>query len=105
MNEHYEMVSSLQRLFSPNTIGDIRRLKLEFLIYRLKRLLLMKESCSEAEMAMVCPLEELEGMKTLFLQMKSHPDSLDELEDGFKRIIARIESMDTQTQYHSRLSC
>ncbi len=105
MNEHYEMVSSLQRLFSPNTIGDIRRLKLEFLIYRLKRLLLMKESCSDEEMSAACPLEELEGMKTLLLQMKTRPDSLDELENGFKRIIARLESMDGTSQYQSRMSC
>ena len=105
MNEHYEMVSSLQRLFSPNTIGDIRRLKLEFLIYRLKRLLLMKESCSSTEMALLCPLEELEGMKNLFLQMKNDPESLDELEDGFKKIIARLETMDPPITYNSGLSC
>ncbi len=105
MNEHYEMVSSLQRLFSPNTIGDIRRLKLEFLIYRLKRLLLMKESCSDAEMSLACPLEELEGMKVLFLQMRSQPDTLDELEEGFKRIIARLEMMDAPAHYQSRMSC
>ena len=105
MNEHYEMVTSLQRMFSPNTIGDIRRLRLEFLIYRLKRLLLMSESCSNTEMALICPLEELEGMKSLFLQMTTHPESLDALEDGFKRIISRFESMDATMQCNSSLSC
>ncbi len=105
MNKQYEMVTTLQRLFHPNTIGDVRRLKLEFLIYRLKRLLLMKESVSADEMATLCPLEELEEMKELFGQMKSDPESLDELEEGFKRIIARLESTDLPAHFGSRLTC
>lgn len=105
MNKQYEMISTLQRMFNPNTIGDVRRLKLEFLIYRLKRLLLMRETYSFEEMEMICPMHELEELKTLFVQMKTIPDSLEQLENGFKRIIARMESLDLPTGCNSRVNC
>ena len=92
MNKQYEMVTTLQRMFHPNTIGDVRRLKLEFLIFRMKRLLLARERFGLAELERVCPMHELEELKELFNRMNALPDTLEELESGFRRIIGRMEA-------------
>jgi hypothetical protein len=105
MNKQYEMITTLQRMFHPNTIGDVRRLKLEFLIYRLKRLLLARERFSYEEMEMICPMHELEELKTLFTRMDTVPETVDQLENGFRKIIARMESLDLPNGCNSGVNC
>lgn len=105
MNKQYEMVTSLQHMFHPNTIGDVRRLKLEFLIYRLKRLLLAREQYSYEEMEMICPMHELEEMETLFARMDALPETLEQLENGFRKIIGRMDSLDPPADYITRVNC
>lgn len=105
MNKQYEMITTLQRMFHPNTIGDVRRLKLEFLIYRLKRLLLARERFSYEEMEMICPMHELEELKTLFTRMDTVPETVDQLENGFRKIIARMESLDLPSGCNSGVNC
>ena len=98
MNEQYEMVSAMQTYFGPLGVGDIRRLKLEFLLFRLKRLLLKMESCPPAEMAMLCPLKELELLTEKFGRLATDPDSIEQLEDGLKLIVHRLETIDDSMQ-------
>lgn len=105
MNKQYEMVTSLQRMFHPNTIGDVRRLKLEFLIFRLKRLLLARERFGNAEMDRVCPMRDLEELKELFTRMNSVPETLEELESGFRKIISRMESPGLLDGCNSGINC
>lgn len=97
MNKQYRFLGHLLELLRKAQFEDLVSLKLGALIYRLKYLLLKMESCNDVDMQLLCPMDELEVLRTLLAEAADAEETTlvqHEVEEWLRRIETRLEKAD-----------
>jgi hypothetical protein len=94
MNAQYELLTKMLKLLKTSDLRFTRMSRVEYLIYRIKILLLRHERCSAAELHRLCPIAALEDLHRLIVESANHDSALtlvQQLEAGLEQVALRFE--------------
>jgi hypothetical protein len=94
MSTQYEILTHMLLLLKSAELGFTRLSRTEYLIYRIKILLLKHERHSTAELNRICPVATLEHLNRLIAGVTAHDSSrgmVQQLEAELEQVIRRFE--------------
>jgi hypothetical protein len=96
MNAQYELLTKILKLLKTTELRLSRMVRVEYLIYRIKILLLRHERSSAAELNRLCPIADLEGLHRLVAESTGFDASQTlqlqlQLEESLEQIALRFE--------------
>lgn len=68
MTRQYQLATELLRLLESSRIVPSLRYRLESRIFRLKILLLQRDGCTAADLALLCPVSTLERLQAMLAE-------------------------------------
>jgi len=95
MTAQYDLLTKMLKLLKTTDLRFTRMARVEYLIYRIKILLLRHERSSTIELNQLCPIATLESLLRLITESADHEDSalalVQQLETALEQIALRFE--------------
>jgi hypothetical protein len=106
MSAQYEILTQMLLLLKTAELSFTRLSRSEYLIYRIKILLLKRERSSDAELNRLCPVVTLERLHQLLSETAAHGSTrpaVERLEEELERLILHFEENIPSNERESKI--
>lgn len=94
MPKQYDIISQILRMIKEACFSRDAELRFEFLLYRLKLLILKQDRFGMPDISLVCPVEDLEQLRALIEKAQTRQDAeatRQVIEDRLAELVRRMD--------------